>query len=83
VLARFHKSEKNKHVEKNATTSKFGKFLPIKMYHFGLPTSFSMSKMCQNGFLFRYLGKKSYGHFFLPHKMRLYTKKRQKIRNEE
>jgi hypothetical protein len=30
------KSEKNKHAEKNATTSKFGQFLQIKMVHFGL-----------------------------------------------
>jgi hypothetical protein len=38
-------SEKNKHADKNGTTSKFGQFLPVKMVHFGLKLSQKMFKM--------------------------------------
>jgi hypothetical protein len=39
------KSEKNNHAGKNATTSKFGKFLPIKNGSFWVKISSKMSKM--------------------------------------
>jgi hypothetical protein len=39
------KSKKNMHAEKNATTSKFGQFLLIKMVHFGSKSAQNKSKM--------------------------------------
>jgi hypothetical protein len=39
------KSKKNNHAEKNATTSKLGQFLAIKMVHFGSKSAQKKSKM--------------------------------------